>query len=301
MLNFESSSGSSWLIQELAGHPLICVVLFEPIDNISLSSAADHMARLRWLDLLWSPPATADEAAWHQWRAGVERASLFGQLPLVRSSLQRCTHRSVAFGLKARLTRLLTHDSAMDGLVQLMARHGVRFIRLTRQNRVKQALAEYRRLHAGLGQFRAAASDAVAASSVSVRVPLFRACLRAVERSHRLAVKVLGRLPSEQPQLELCYEDLRAQHTRSLSHIAHFLGVDSQPLSVEPSGRSLVKSTPDRLCEAVANYAKLCNELSRHDPALVSFLEDPCDTKCLASTTHRRLPSVSDRIPQHPT
>ena len=246
------------------------------------------MARLRWLEFLWSPPATADEAAWHQWRSDVEHASVFGQLPLVRSSLQRCTSRSVAFGLKARLTRLLTHDSAVGGLVQLMRRRGVHFIRLTRQNRVKQALAEYRRLHAGLGQFRAAASDAVASSSVSVHMPIFRTSLRAVERSHRLALKVLGHLPSEQPRLELCYEELRAQHVRTLDRIARFLGVDGHPLSAELRGGRLVKSTPDRLCEAVANYAELCRELSRQSGALVSFLEEPCDTKCQPSTAATR-------------
>ena len=38
-----------------------------------------------------------------------------------------------------------------------MAVRGVRVVQLSRRNRVKQALAEYRRLHAGLGQFRAAA------------------------------------------------------------------------------------------------------------------------------------------------
>jgi hypothetical protein len=42
VLNFESSSGSSWLIQELAAHPQACTVLFEPIDNISLASAEDR-------------------------------------------------------------------------------------------------------------------------------------------------------------------------------------------------------------------------------------------------------------------
>ena len=44
---------------------------------------------------------------------------------------------------------------------------GARVIRLTRDNRIKQALAEYRRLRAGLGQFRARAGGA---SSVQTEV-----------------------------------------------------------------------------------------------------------------------------------
>ena len=154
---FESSSGSSWLMSELAAHPQLCVVQFEPIDNITMASAADHAARIRWLSTLWAPQR-ADGGAWARWKSALVAASVFGQLPAIEASLARCNRTAaVAFGLKARLSRLLSHEPSLQQLAALMAVRGVRVVQLSRRNRVKQALAEYRRLHAGLGQFRAAA------------------------------------------------------------------------------------------------------------------------------------------------
>ena len=254
MLNFESSSGSSWLIQELAAHPQACTVLFEPIDNISLASAEDHRARLRWLEILWTPPEpAAPPDAWAAWRAHLEAASVFGQRPLIRQSLRRCSGgASVAFGLKARLSRLLSHPAVLGELRALMARRGVHVIRLSRRNRIKQALAEYRRLHAGLGQFRAAAdasegrgvaAPSVAAPSVvapsvaaprsatpavAVDLPLFRESLGAVERSHRLAERVLAALPPE-PRLTLDYEQLLGAHEATLERVRAFLRLAPPP------------------------------------------------------------------------
>ena len=275
VLNFESSSGSSWLIQELAAHPEVCAILFEPIDNISLASAADHVARLRWLETLWTPPSRdAPAASWEAWRGRLEGESVFGQLPRIRESLRRCSASSVAFGLKARLSRLLTHDAAMDGLRALMQRRGVRLIRLSRRNRVKQALAEYRRLHAGLGQFRVSASAGGSSSTaIAVRLPLFRQCLQAVERSHRLAERVLARVAG-QPLLALAYETLFAEHTATLGRVADFLGI-ARWTTTPGDGAPYSKATPDRLCAAVANYAELCGALSSR-AEYAGFFDEPC-------------------------
>jgi hypothetical protein len=153
VLVFESSSGSSWLLQLLSSHPAICAIGFEPIDNISMSSPSDHASRIRFLDRLWMPQ-TSNSEEWANWTRELQAASVFGQLPLIQRSLQRCdSRRSRAFGLKARLSRLLTDANAIQSLALLMRRRGVRVIRLFRRNRIKQALAEYNRLHAGLGQF----------------------------------------------------------------------------------------------------------------------------------------------------
>eukprot|EP00966_Prymnesium_polylepis_P099683 2308254-Prymnesium_polylepis.1 len=101
-------------------------VLFEPIDNISLSSAADHAKRLAWLRLLWRP-SRAGDGDWARWVAALEAVSVFGQLPAIRSSLGRCERsRAVAFGLKARLARFLTDDASMAALVRLMHEADVR-------------------------------------------------------------------------------------------------------------------------------------------------------------------------------
>ena len=185
---FESSSGSSWLMSELAAHPQLCVVQFEPIDNITMASAADHAARIRWLSTLWAPQR-ADGGAWARWKSALVAASVFGQLPAIEASLARCNRTAaVAFGLKARLSRLLSHEPSLQQLAALMAVRGVRVVQLSRRNRVKQALAEYRRLHAGLGQFRAAADgggggDATAAAAAAA--PTERRARTSSSRSSR--------------------------------------------------------------------------------------------------------------------
>ena len=94
---FESSSGSSWLMSELAAHPQLCVVQFEPIDNITMASAADHAARIRWLSTLWAPQR-ADGGAWARWKSALVAASVFGQLPAIEASLARC-NRTAAVAL----------------------------------------------------------------------------------------------------------------------------------------------------------------------------------------------------------
>ena len=204
---FESSSGSSWLMSELAAHPQLCVVQFEPIDNITMASAADHAARIRWLSTLWAPQR-ADGGLWARWKSALVAASVFGQLPAIEASLARCNRTAaVAFGLKARLSRLLSHEPSLQQLAALMAVRGVRVVQLSRRNRVKQALAEYRRLHAGLGQFRAAPAP-------------------------------------------------------------------------PPGSTTYRKATPDRLCEAVSNYAELCAKYRKSD--LAQFFTEPCSTPCRA-------------------
>ena len=288
MLNFESSTGSSWLIEELSAHPQICVVLFEPIDNISLASARDHNARLHWLRILWTPPvATAGPAEWRSWRARLEAASVFGQLRLVRESVRRCSPRSVAFGLKARLSRLLTRDASMAALRELMGQRGAHLIRLSRRNRVKQALAEYRRLYAGLGQFRAAANATASVVAAHVDLPLFRRSLHAVERSHRLAERVVGRLAAV-ARLDLTYEALKDEHEATVGRVADFLRVPPRVRPPDGAGRGYAKATPDRLCAAVGNYAELCEALAS-EAAFAPFLDGPCDAPCVGAPPAARL------------
>ena len=138
---FESSSGSSWLMQELSARPDVCAIGFEPIDNITMASAADHALRLRWLRTLWTPRRES-AAAWAEWQAALRRASVFGQDEAIRRSLGGCRRAdAVAFGLKARLSRLLNDERTMARLGALLKERRVRIVRLTRRNPIKQALA----------------------------------------------------------------------------------------------------------------------------------------------------------------
>jgi len=185
VLHFESSTGSSWLMELLGARPDACVVGFEPIDNITMSSLADHAARIRWLRTLWSPSATSVET-WESWQQQLLSASVFGQRHVIRTSLHRCSRqRARAFGLKARLSRFLSHPTSVPALAALMRASGARMLRLSRRNRIKQAMAEYNRLHAGRGQFVAAATYTSNASrprptSVHVHLDRFRQAARVV-------------------------------------------------------------------------------------------------------------------------
>ena len=101
---FESSSGSSWLMQELGSFPEVCAIGFEPIDNISMASAADHTLRLRWLRTLWTPRRRS-ATEWTGWQAALQQASVFGQDGAIRRSLAGCRREeALAFGLKVRCT-----------------------------------------------------------------------------------------------------------------------------------------------------------------------------------------------------
>jgi len=277
ILLFESGSGSSWLIKELAALPQFCVVLFEPIDNSSLTTAADHFARLRWLEQLWTPPQPAESFAWPTWRARMEAASVFGQLPLVKESLNRCGAGSIAFGLKARLSRLLNRRAAVDGLRVLLARYGVRVLRLGRRNRIKQALTEYRRLNQGLGHFKAASGGAVGATEVEPK--MFARALVEVERSHRLANEVLSMLSPGQPVLNISYEELLHEHAEATARVHSFLGVSSGAGANKKA--AYVKATPDRLACAVANYAELCREYE--SGPYKAWFEEGCAARCESS------------------
>ena len=56
--------------EELAAHPQLCVVLFEPIDNATLTRASDHIHRLHWLELLFKEEE-AQEPCGHKPRGHV--------------------------------------------------------------------------------------------------------------------------------------------------------------------------------------------------------------------------------------
>ena len=47
-----------------------------------------------------------------------------------------------------------------------------------------------------------------------------------------------------------------------------------------PGSTTYRKATPDRLCEAVSNYAELCAKYRKSD--LAQFFTEPCSTPCRA-------------------
>ena len=77
--------------------------------------------------------------------------------------------------------------------------------------------------------------------------------------------------------------------TRSGSVLHFLLGEHALPLPAAaaaaapappPGSTTYRKATPDRLCEAVSNYAELCAKYRKSD--LAQFFTEPCSTPCRA-------------------
>jgi len=295
---FESSSGSSWLLELLNAHPAVCAIGFEPIDNISMASPSDHESRIRWLGRLWSPKVR-DDQEWLHWKREIMEASVFGQRQIIFKSLEKCDRaRSLAFGLKARLSRLLSSPASIRRLGQMIRDRHVRVVRLSRRNRIKQALAEYNRLRAGLGQFvvssqggsneignstRAVSSPA---TGVHVQLDAFRRVLHAVERSRRLTARVISEL-GEVDLLNVEYESLLSETNSALVSISTFLRLPSDLVRSAPQARrggSLRKATSDSLCEAILNYRQVCSTYLRTEYAAFFEAAGPGQGECSCST-----------------
>ena len=116
-------------------------------------------------------------------------------------------------------------------------------------------------------------------------LPQFAGTLGAVERSGRLATRVLDKLKLPPAAvLRLTYERLQHEHAESMRLIAEFLRLPAQRASdgsaaaAVPAAVPYRKSTPDRLCVAVRNYAELCAAYASSKWA--RWLELPCDAAC---------------------
>ena len=268
-------------MQMLASHQQCCAVGFEPIDNISLGFPADHRARLRWLELLWQPKRD-DDVTWTRWKKDIEQASVFGQIGQIHSSLSGCRRDMRAVGLKARLSRLLSDSDATQHLQSLVWRQHVRILRLSRENGVKQTLAEYNRRHAGLGQFAAADGRA---SATEVKLDVFAQALRDVARSRQLTDRITALLSSDaSPVLHIRYEDLLRNRSSTMSRIGSFLGLAADfGGDGSGGGGGYRKATPDRMCTAIANYAELCRAfVGTHHAA---DFDEPCDSRCAGAVS----------------
>ena len=60
----------------------------------------------------------------------------------------------------------------------------------------------------------------------------------------------------------------------SVDHCVQIVGYGEQ------GSTTYRKATPDRLCEAVSNYAELCAKYRKSD--LAQFFTEPCSTPCRA-------------------
>lgn len=157
----ESSTGSSWLMQELSLSPAVCIVGVEPLDDrcgangAPLSNSA--RAQVRWLRaFLAAPERTRDLASWRgTWRTFlsllIEKSLPCRAEELAESlSMDRCDAVSTgAIGFKTSLfagglltkrrgNKWLSLKSHLDGA-------GVRIIRLKRKNRLQHGLAILRK------------------------------------------------------------------------------------------------------------------------------------------------------------
>ena len=88
--------------------------------------------------------------------------------------------------------------------------------------------------------------------------------------------------------LSLSYEALLSDHAEAMRRLAAFLGLDTAAAAAAaapeaaPRGAAAPrysKATPDRLCEAIANYGALCAQYRGTPHA--RYFDEPCETRCL--------------------
>ena len=82
--------------------------------------------------------------------------------------------------------------------------------------------------------------------------------------------------------LSLSYEALLSDHAEAMRRLAAFLGLDTAAAAAAAAPEAAPrysKATPDRLCEAIANYGALCAQYRGTPHA--QYFDEPCETRCL--------------------
>jgi hypothetical protein len=233
---YYGNTGSSWLLDALAGSPSICVPGFEPIEQWAWNVPAQE--RLSWLETTLTPPDDRTGDTYQAWLRAVKASPQVEHDPDNLSFLH--------IGLK--MTDLAVTDTA--ALIDVFDRTGAKVIHLIRTNRLKHALSLYRYHDEDKSQFHG--KDHYEPTKVDFS--LFRSWLAESERLHGQALDVrqecLGRL-GEQRVFLLSYEEFSDEEGKrhTLDRLAEFLDVPSD----FADGR-YNKATPDSLCDAIANY-----------------------------------------------
>jgi len=303
LLLFTTSVGSSWLLQELAVNPTVCVIGHEPLDDYCEGgkSSGNGKRQVGWLRVALNPPnldvysehmgrrmarGEAWRAAWRQWKAKLIQHSLPCRVEEIHSSIEgeKCDASFVrSYGFKTRLFAggMMSDrkSSKWERLKDEVHNSRTRIVRLKRTNRLEQALSVYwkkRPVELGKnGKLVRGPSKRPADAQRPVedrnRLDEILATISQREKLLDAAVKFVGA-----PTLTLTYEELTSEHRRTIQKLGNFLGVKLSEHALEaiPEAERWVKQGPRGVCQSVENYADFCVHYSK--TIYAEHLPDPC-------------------------
>jgi LPS sulfotransferase NodH len=158
------------------------------------------------------------------------------------------TRDSRASGFKALYSAFLSAQWR-DVIAFLQAIPDIRFIHLTRKNTLRRYISEQILLAGGPNHSGAGGKSEIALA-VQVDIDAF------LRNSAHIAAqaKELGALLSEQPVLDITYEELAATTAATVTRVCRFLDLEIMPSDIKPA---LQKVGAVNLSESVSNYQEL--------------------------------------------
>ena len=186
--------------------------------------------------------------------------------------IRRCALSSTknTYGFKMKIDQLTQRQKVRDVKAFLTRLHeeGWKIIYLSRRNLLRHALSDVLRVRSGKAH-RYRSRDGAQPKVEKIPVDC-ESLLRGMEvRKARLAQE--EQALSDLPCLRLIYDDdlyTNEQQERTLNRIVSWLGLEHEPLRSE-----LVRNTPERLSDLVANYDELADSLAGTE--YVQFLDEP--------------------------
>jgi hypothetical protein len=273
---FHGSSGSTWFMSNLEAGCGAGFVCFEPF---CCKYKEKHDAHL--LEAIFSVPrevgkpvSTVEFDAYQQ---RMRHALPDDKRPLFRDTVSSpaVLEAASAFGFKVRPAFAPSLNTTARAEVE---KRGVRIISIVRENVVKTAVAEVRRLEKGLGQFKGSATVAQVAAEVDPAHLLAKT--RVLQRKQNDIHSMRSSFSSSVATMNVTYEQLVSAPTAVTATACAFIGVpvDSDLVAQRTAHPKTAPATPDDLCMALPNYDEICRYFVAHaDEEVVQWLRSPSD------------------------
>jgi len=232
LILFHGSEGSTWFCDMLGAHDEAGHVLHEPFRLATKRGPGfDEAQRLALFDAIYAHGRDAPDSVWTGDGRYPER-----DLAAIRAR----AGRPLPF-VKMRLAEL-----PAGTLAERLERHDVKLLVMARRNRLKQAVSQVRKKHLRMGQKH----EGRRAEPAPIDLFFAQAFAEKAEDATRANFDFAAQ--SGRPWMQVDYEDLQADPGAILGEVQDFAGLERRSLSAE---LSLAKATPERLDQAVANYA----------------------------------------------
>lgn len=177
------------------------------------------------------------------------------------------SRQAIANGFKFKYpNQVESYPEVMNALRQLAQE--LKVVHLTRANLLKRAVSRQNLLRRLKGTPRVATTATerqVKAKKLTVDIPLLMSYMERQQRQFDRLEQIVAEFPHVN---QIDYEDLLREQEQVLSSVLRFLGVDPKAKLTS----NLVKATPDRLEDIVANYDDVVAAIS--NSAYARFLDE---------------------------